>query len=272
MNLVPLPLIDSTSIYLLNVPIKWYSLSYIISIIISYKYALYIIKSKKTPIIKNEISLFYTYIFISTVIIVGSRLGYILIYKPNILFANKMEIIFLWKGGMSFYGGLILTSIILLIYKKRNLLHISDILLIILLPGIFFVRITNFINSEHMGYITETNWSIILPNSNFCTRHPSQIYECIFEGIILLIITNIIVLKTKILMTQPGITTIIFLISYSIIRITIGYIRETEIKIGLLHQIISLEQIIYSIVLIIGVIIIVKKKKYSSKRFFCRTD
>ena len=152
-------------------------------------------------------------------IVLGGRLGYVLIYNLKYYSSNPIEIFMIWQGGMSFHGaviGVILTTYIFSIKEKINTFYFLDLVALSSPIGIFFGRIANFINSELYGRETDLLWSvkfILIDNSS---RHPSQIYEAIFEGLILFILLNFLITKDG---KKDGYISSIFLIFYSIFKI-----------------------------------------------------
>ena len=131
-------------------------------------------------------------------ILLGGRLGYILIYNFDYYLNHLTEILMIWKGGMSFHGGLVGVLISTLIFSKKHNINpfiFLDLISAVAPIGIFLGRIANFLNSELYGKQTEIFWSVIFPKIDNLTRHPSQIYEALFEGLILFLILNLLIRK-----------------------------------------------------------------------------
>ena len=242
---------------LFSIDIRWYSLAYIIGILLGWLYCKrIIIKDKK---ISEEFDEFISYIIIG--IILGGRLGYILFYNPIYYFKNPIEIFILWNGGMSFHGGIL--GILISSYffsKKKNInkFIFLDLVAISAPIGIFFGRITNFINSELYGRPTEIFWSVKFINIDNINRHPSQIYEALFEGIVLFILLNIF-LREKI--NKPGLISALFLIFYSFFRFFIEFTREPDAQIGLIFSYLTMGQIICLVFFLIGLILFFQKNE-----------
>ena len=196
-------------------------------------------------------------------IILGGRLGYVIFYNLS-YYANEIkEVLKMWKGGMSFHGGLIGIIISLLVFSYKNkikLFILSDLVAIAAPIGICFGRIANFINGELVGRVTESKLGMIFPHIDNKTRHPSQLYEAFFEGLFLFIILYILTNIEKI-RNRPGCLSALFLILYSILRFICEYFREPDTHIGLIAFNLSSGQI-YSIpFLFIGFFIFLKKYK-----------
>ena len=235
--------------------IRWYSLSYIFGIFLGFYYAKYLIKKfwYKENINVQVLDNFLIYLILG--IILGGRLGYILFYNFNYYYQNPLEILFLWRGGMSFHGGVIGVLIASLIFAKKNnvkILVLTDIVVCATPIGIFLGRIANFINGELYGKKTFSDYGVIFPKIDMEPRHPSQLYEAILEGLILFFLLNIILKFKKKLFN--GELSCYFLIFYSIFRIISELFREPDKHIGYIIFNISLGTIISFSFLIFGII------------------
>ena len=248
---------DPVAFNILTLEIRWYSLSYICGIILGWIYC-------KKKLIASDIyqKLFDDYIiYLIFGIILGGRIGYILIYNFSYYINNLQEILMIWKGGMSFHGAVL--GIVIATYffcKKKNLkmFYFLDLVALVSPIGIFLGRISNFINSELYGRETDVMWSVKFELIDNLNRHPSQLYEALFEGFILFIVLNFFVSKEN---KQDVNISSLFLIFYSIFRFFIEFTREPDLHIGLLLFNLSMGQIISIIVFIIG-ILLWRSKKY----------
>jgi len=235
--------------------IRWYSLAYIFGIFLGFYYAKYLIKRfwYKENINVQVLDNFLIYLILG--IILGGRSGYILFYNFNYYYQNPLEILFLWRGGMSFHGGVIGVLIASLIFAKKNnvkILVLTDIVVCATPIGIFLGRIANFINGELYGKKTFSDYGVIFPKIDMEPRHPSQLYEAILEGLILFFLLNIILKFKKKLFN--GELSCYFLIFYSIFRIISELFREPDKHIGYIIFNISLGTIISFSFLIFGII------------------
>lgn len=197
----------------------------------------------------------FFYMFLA--VIIGGRIGYILFYNINFYIERPLDIFKVWEGGMSFHGALFGVVVTSFIFSKKNsipLFLISDLLSICAPIGIFFGRISNFINQELIGRKTDFIISIRYPGEEI-TRHISQLYEAIFEGMIPAIILTILFLKKK---TKYGILTAIFLINYAVTRFLIEFIRQPDIQLGLKLDFFTQGQILTIPIFLLGFIILYK--------------
>ena len=249
--------LNPVALEIFSLKIHWYSLAYIFGIMFGWIYC-----KKKLIEDKKILDLFdglINYLIIG--IIVGGRVGYILIYNLDYYLANISEILMIWKGGMSFHGGLVGIVVSTFIFSKKNNVNafiFLDLIAIVAPIGIFLGRISNFINSELYGKESDIFWSVKFLAVDEIYRHPSQIYEAIFEGIVLFLILNY--LYRKKVFINPGVISSIFLILYSVFRIIIEYFREPDIQLGYLIFNLTMGQIVSIIFLIFGIYLFFKKK------------
>ena len=247
--------------------VRWYSIAYILGIIIGWIYAIKIIKftSKNKysfePIKKSHFDDLIIYLVLG--IVLGGRLGYVIFYNFEYYSQNFLEIFKIWQGGMSFHGGLLGIIISTIIFSKKtktNFFKFADIISCVAPIGIFLGWIANFINGELYGKISTLPWSVIFPNGGHVARHPSQIYEAILEGIFLFILINYFALKKQLLF-KTGYISGIFLILYSILRILSESFREPDIHLGYFFNYFSLGTLLSLITLIAGLLIVLSIKK-----------
>ena len=247
---------DPVAIQFFSIEIRWYSLAYIIGILFGWS------SSKKYFLsnsdLREKFDDFIAYLIIG--IIVGGRLGYVFFYNLNYYSNNIFDIFKIWQGGMSFHGGLIGVVVAGLWFSKKNNqnpFYYLDIVSIVAPIGIFFGRIANFINSELYGIETNLPWAVQFVKIDELYRHPSQLYEAFFEGIILFLI--LIYFRNKGLMKTPGLISGLFLIFYSVFRFIIEFIRVPDEQLGYLFLNLSMGQIISFIFLLLGIYLFIKK-------------
>jgi phosphatidylglycerol:prolipoprotein diacylglycerol transferase len=189
-------------------------------------------------------------------IIIGGRLGYIIFYNFNYYINNFFDIFKVWEGGMSFHGGLIGIIVASILFSKKNnqdsFLYM-DLVSLVAPIGIFFGRLANFINSELYGTPTDIPWAVTFIQVDNLSRHPSQLYEAILEGVILFII--LMYFKNKDYLKKPGLISGLFLIFYSLFRFFIEFVRVPDEQLGYLIFELSMGQIISLIFFVIGIIL-----------------
>ena len=243
---------DPVAFQIISFEIRWYSLAYIAGIIIGW------LLCKKIFIKKSDIHEkfddYITYLIIG--IIIGGRLGYVVFYNFNFYTNNILDIFKIWEGGMSFHGGLIGIIFASIFFAKKNnqdsFLYM-DLVSLVAPIGIFFGRLANFINSELYGTPTEIPWSVIFTKVDNLSRHPSQLYEAILEGIVLFLI--LMYFRKKNYLLKPGLISGLFLIFYSIFRFFVEFFRVPDEQLGYLIFKLSMGQIISLIFVLIGTIL-----------------
>jgi len=252
------PSIDPVIVSFGAVQIRWYSLAYVIGFLIGI-YIIKIINQKYKKKIKDKIiDDFFIWSIIG--VILGGRIGYMLFYQTTAIFSNPVKIFYIWEGGMSFHGGLIGMIISILLYSKNksvNFFQLSDLVSSVAPIGLFFGRLANFINVELYGRITEFPFAMIYPSIDQLPRHPSQLYEAFFEGIILFIIL-IYFNKINYKKNNFGLITSLFLIFYGIFRILIEFLREPDAQIGFIFNFITMGQILSIPFIFLGLGIYIK--------------
>ena len=257
------PNINPIAIDIGVIKIRWYALSYICGILLSWFLILKIIKIKNIKVSDKSVSDLISNCMIG--IIVGGRLGYVIFYNPEYYINNLSEIFKIWNGGMSFHGGFIGVIIAVIYTSKSNktpIMLFSDLISTVSPIGIFFGRIANFINGELYGKVTNHKFGIIFPKGGSSPRHPSQIYEAFFEGFILFIILWLLMNKSN-FFDKKGLMTAIFIFLYGVFRFLIEFFREPDLHIGYLYFNLSMGQLLSLPMIIIGLYLLNKFYKKS---------
>ena len=241
------------------IDIRWYSLAYIFAFILGSVIIKRLNSGSYRLISDDKIDKFFIWAIIG--VILGGRIGYVLFYQTNLFFTKPTYILEIWNGGMSFHGGLIgmILSIYLFSLKyKIQFFYLSDLVSLVAPIGLFLGRISNFINTELYGRVTDFPLAIIYPLVDNNPRHPSQLYEAFFEGIILFLILLFYFNKKPkkyIIGTISG----LFLIFYSIFRFLIEYLREPDYHLGFIFYYFSMGQLLCIPFLLAGLWIVIRK-------------
>ena len=239
---------DPVAFQVFSLEIRWYSLAYVFGLIFGWIYCKKVLI--RDQIIKKLFDDYITYLIIG--IIVGGRLGYVFIYNPKYFLNNFSEIPMIWNGGMSFHGaliGIILVSAIFCKKHKQDFFYFTDLVALSAPIGIFLGRIANFINSELYGRETDITWSVKFIQIDNLNRHPSQIYEALFEGVILFFLLQFFYNKFS---RNTGMISSLFIIFYSVFRFLIEFTRAPDFHLGLIIFNLSMGQIISIIFLLSG--------------------
>ena len=248
---------DPVAIQIFSIEIRWYSLAYIFGILIGWLYCKKIlIKDKNISKLFDDL---ISYLIIG--IILGGRLGYVIFSNLEYFLSNPIEILMIWHGGMSFHGGLLGVLASTIIYAKKH--NVNKFIFLDLIAGsapigIFLGRIANFVNSELYGRKTDILLSVIFPKVDNITRHPSQIYEALLEGVILFFILFFFIKKNYLL--KPGLISSLFLIFYSSFRFLVEFFRVPDEQVGFIYLNLTIGQIISLIFLSFGFYLFFIKK------------
>jgi len=250
---------DPVAFSLFSLEFRWYSLAYIFGILIGWVLAKKIFI--KHDSLKEKFDDYITFIIIG--IIIGGRLGYVIFYNLNYYTENIVEIFQIWNGGMSFHGGLIGLIVMSIWFAKKhkhNSYTYLDIVSLVAPIGIFFGRIANFINSELYGKETDLPWGVKFEKIDEIYRHPSQLYEAFFEGLLLFFI--LIYFQKSSSAKNPGFISGIFLIFYSTFRFLIEFFRIPDEQLGYILFNLSMGQILCLIFFTFGSYLTLKKYDY----------
>lgn len=238
--------------------ITWYSLSYVVGILLAWFYIKRLNRSGiLTPLEDKFIDDLITSIILG--IVIGGRLGYVLFYDLAYNLENPWNIIRTWEGGMSFHGGLlgvIVASFIHCRIYKVKYLQVIDLLSLVAPIGLFFGRIANFINAELYGRYTDIAWGVIFPGDKE-PRHPSQLYESFSEGLLLFVILISLFKYTKI-QKYKGMISGLFLLCYASFRGLIENYRQPDEHIGFVIANITMGQLLSIPMIIIGMLLVVR--------------
>ena len=249
------------------IAIRWYSLAYIFGILIGWwigKKILFFKTTSKKLTNNIEFDDLISYVIIG--IIIGGRLGYVLFYNFSFYLKNPSNIFMIWEGGMSFHGALI--GVVCATYyfskiKKIETLLLLDIIACVAPIGLFLGRIANFINAELYGKPSELFWSVTFPSVDNISRHPSQIYESLLEGVLLFLILIYIIYKKN---YPTGVCAFLFLILYGLFRIISEQFREPDLQIGYIFGSISMGSLLSAIMVFCGFVLLIKVKQNDFKQ------
>ncbi len=252
--------IDPTIFSLGVVEIRWYGVAYVVGIVLAWLYGKYLIQTAQFPKLKPA-HLDDFIVWATLGIIFGGRIGDILFYHPQDLW-KIWEYFYIWIPGRSFHGGLlgvVLTTYFYCRKKAIPLRSFGDLLALITPIGLFFGRLSNFINGELWGRSTRVPWAVIFPEAGPQPRHPSQLYEALGEGIILFFLLYGLS-KTSISLKRPGTLSGTFLIGYALARIIVEFFREPDAHIGYFFNFFTMGQLLSLPLLGAGIVLILTSK------------
>lgn len=189
-------------------------------------------------------------------VVIGGRIGYVLFYNFGLFLDNPLYLFEVWTGGMSFHGGLLGVITAMFWYGRkhnRSFFSIADFVAPLVPFGLGAGRMGNFINGELWGRQTDVPWAMIFPGGGPIPRHPSQLYEFFLEGVVMLIVLNVFVRRSRPLGSVSG----LFLVLYGIFRSFIEFFRQPDPQLGLFDGVISMGQILSIPMIVIGLSLIV---------------
>ncbi len=250
---MPFPDIEPVWFSIGPLDIRWYALAYVAGIVLGWWYAARLAKNnalwqpRTSPV--TTLQLDDLILWITLGIILGGRLGFALFYQPALYgqlftgadWTERLALLRLWDGGMSFHGGLIGVSLAIVWFAAKNrirLLSLGDLVAPAVPIGLFFGRVANFINGELWGRPTDAPWGMVFCNRTiekaygFCpagdvARHPSQLYEAGLEGIALFALLWFAIYKAR-LLVKPGYVTGLFLFGYGLARASLENFRQPD--------------------------------------------
>lgn len=231
---IPYPVIDPVALQLGPLAVKWYGLAYIAGLVLGWLYIRRLLGTTHLwgqigpPIEPQKVDDLLIYMTIG--VLVGGRLGYVLFYEPRHFLSNPLDIPAVWRGGMSFHGGLIGSIIAVVTFARRfnaNTWSMLDVCAAATPVGLFFGRLANFANAELVGRPTSVPWAMVFPGSGPLERHPSQLYEAFFEGLVLFAVLWWLTHKVLAL-KRPGMVAGVFMLGYGLARSFCEIFREPD--------------------------------------------
>lgn len=246
------PNIDPVAFAIGPLQVHWYGLMYLIGI--GAAWALAKMRMKRfDPSWTNE-TLSDLVFLCAMGVMLGGRLGYVLFYDLQSYINQPLLILQVWKGGMSFHGGLLGVILAMIIFsrkQKKSFFELADFVAPLVPIGLGAGRIGNFINGELWGKATDASWAMIFPTDPLqLERHPSQLYQFALEGVALFLILWIYSRKPRPTAAISG----LFVTCYGIFRFIVEFVREPDAQLGYLAfnwvtmgQILSLPMIAFGI-------------------------
>jgi len=232
------PSINPVAIQIGSLSIYWYGIMYLLGFLLAFWMLVYQGPNQRPAWTTEAIS---DLVFYSAIgVIFGGTLGEFLFYHMDALLDNPLKMFQFWEPGRSFHGGLLGVLIAIFIFckvhkdPKRSFLQVTDFVAPVVPIGLGAGRLGNFINGELWGKVTDVPWGVIFPHAGPWARHPSQLYECVLEGLVLFIILNGYVYYHRKYDPDllPGAVSGLFLFFYGLFRIMIEFVREPEFEQG----------------------------------------
>ena len=229
--MIAYPNINPIAVDLGFISIHWYGISYVVGVLVAWILLRRRALNSQLFLDNEQIADLVFYAMLG--IIIGGRLGSIVFYNFSYYLDHPLEIFFIHKGGMSFHGGLIGVIFFVWFYsRKKNIsfFKVTDFIAPVIPVGLGCGRIGNFINGELWGSPSSLPWAMIFPNpaAGGIARHPSQLYEAFFEGLVLFIILWWFSRIPRPIKATSG----LFLIFYGVFRFLVEFVRVPDQHIG----------------------------------------
>ncbi len=251
------PSINPIAFHLGPLTVYWYGLMYLFAFLTCWGILSYRIRFAKFPAVLTTEQLSDLLFYAALGVVIGGRLGYMLFYAFADLISNPLLLFEVWKGGMSFHGGLIGVILALWFFSRKtqkSLIDITDFVAPVVPIGLAFGRLGNFINGELWGRETDVPWAMVFPSGGLVPRHPSQLYEFFLEGVLLFVILWFFSRKPR----PPWAVSGLFLLGYGLFRFLVEFFRQPDVQLGFIAfgwltqgQLLSLPMIFLGLFLLI---------------------
>ena len=235
---IPYPMISPVLLEIGPFALRWYALAYVAGLIAGWWLGKRIVSDERlwggrlhpTPTDIDDLI-----VYAALGVVLGGRIVYVLFYNPHFYFEHPLEIFTVWRGGMSFHGGLVgcmLAMAQLARSRQLPVLAFFDTVAAVVPIGLFLGRLANFVNGELWGRVSDVPWAMIFPGAGPLPRHPSQLYEAALEGVALFLVLHVAARLGA--LRRPGRIAGLFLVGYGAARIASEFFREPDPQLGFL--------------------------------------
>ena len=225
--------------------VKWYGLAYMAGLLLGW---LYIRRLLASPSLwPRGVPPFQSFrtddllLFMTIGVVIGGRLGFVLLYEPAYYLTRPLEVLQVWRGGMAFHGALLGCGAAIWAFSrwyKVSMFGAMDLCAAAVPIGLFFGRLANFINGELWGRPSDVPWAMpfpeaqqMFPHLGVVPRHPSQLYEAALEGLALFLLLRFMT-HYRGALQSPGLVTGMFLVGYGLARSFCEIFRSPHFNVG----------------------------------------
>ena len=258
------PAIDPIAFHLGPIAVHWYGLSYLLAFVLAWGLANYRARQPNSTWTREQVADLIFYAALGVVL--GGRLGYMFFYDFPTWLQQPLTVFRVWDGGMSFHGGMLGVGIATWLYArwhKRSWISVIDFVAPLVPLGLACGRIGNFINGELWGRVSDVPWAMVFPTGGPWPRHPSQLYEFLFEGLILFVILWTYSRRPR----PPFAVTALFLLCYGLFRFGLEFFRVPDPQLGYLaFGWLTMGQLLSFPMILIGLLVLINKTHTHKKR------
>ena len=265
---IPYPVIDPILLNIGPLPIRWYALAYVAGLLFGWMFVRKLVRSDTLwgglprPSVESIDDLL---VYAALGVVVGGRVGYVLFYNLPFYIEHPDEIIAVWKGGMSFHGGLAGAALGIWLFARRvkvPFASVADLAAAAVPIGIFLGRLANFIKPELWGRPTDVPWAMVFPGAVPDPRHPSQLYEAGLEGLALFVVLWFVVRSGG--LRRPGLVTGVFAVGYGFARIACEFFREPDPQLGFLFGGATMGMLLSLPIILVGLFFIFASRRQAA--------
>jgi len=243
------PQIDPVIFHIGSLAVRWYGLAYVAGFIAAGLLLRWLDRRWQVGLSDDD----QIDIVLAAIIgvIVGARLGYVLVYGLSSYVNAPLSVFAIWDGGMSFHGGLVgilVAGAFVARRKKISFLRLADMGAVGAPIGFGLGRLANFINDELWGRTTTLPWGMVFPTGGPLPRYPSQLYEALLEGVVLFCVMLLLARRKH----ADGLMFGVLLTLYGVFRIMVEFVREPDAQLGLIAGPFSMGQLLSVPMVIVG--------------------
>lgn len=251
LSAIPYPSLDPVAVRFGPLAVRWYGLAYLLGFALAYILLRRMVRSGRLQVALPQLSDLMTWLVLG--VLAGGRLGWWLFYYRGEGAAEPWYApLAIWQGGMSFHGGLAGVAAVVIVWARVqnvSLWNVADALALVAPLGLFFGRIANFINAELVGRPTSLPWGVIFPG-DLVARHPSQLYEAVLEGPILLLALWWMVRRG---LQGSGQVAAAFIALYGLVRFLVEFTRQPDEQLGFIaFGWLTMGQLLSAVLLVLG--------------------
>jgi phosphatidylglycerol:prolipoprotein diacylglycerol transferase len=233
---IPYPDIDPVALQIGPHSVKTYGLAYVAGLLLGWLYMKRLVsdgrlwRDGKSPFAATLADDLFLWVAVG--VVVGGRLGHVLLYEPVHFLSNPIEIFKIWHGGMAFHGGMLGTIIAMWLFARQYKVPVPAVMEVVAASvpfGLFFGRVANFINSEIVGRPADVPWAFVFPGWGPEPRHPVQLYEALLEGVALFVLLRWLT-HQRLALKTPGVVGGAFLAGYGAFRIVCEFFKHEEYR------------------------------------------